>query len=203
MKHLLNLVFLVFALSSQAQDIHLALSGNYGIVAYNQGNSDLITPFGGNLTFELEILQKRASIGVDADWIFFKPVAAVALPFSNPGIPQPYSIKNHQLNFRPTFRYYFKNAYEGLYVGVFGAYSYQTITTSGYPTGSGYSEVARDPQDRVWSGGGLTYGYRFKLVDKLLASVYGSHQFGWEFDKTQKQPTQQIHQIGLGLGWVF
>jgi hypothetical protein len=44
MKHLLYPAFLAFALSAQAQDIYLALSGNYGIVAYNQGNSDLATP---------------------------------------------------------------------------------------------------------------------------------------------------------------
>jgi hypothetical protein len=140
---------------------------------------------------------------LDADWIFFKPEAALALHFLNPGTPQLYSVHTRQLNFRPTFRYYFKNACKGLYVGVFGAYSCQTITTSGYPTDPGYSEVERDPQDRVWYGGGLTYGYRIKVADKLLASVYGSHQFGWEFGLAQKQPTRQIHQIGLGLGWLF
>ncbi len=99
------------------------------------------------------------------------------------------------------FRYYFEEAFKGLYVGVFPSYSYLTITTSGYPQENQYSpSVFTDPSDQAALGAGGTYGYRFKLNNRFRINAFGSHQLFWHQTPDYKQ---QLHQFGIGLSYRF
>jgi len=199
--------FLMVLISSNltAQNTQLSLSGTIGIV-----KTDYVEYFlddqqfkavGTSLGLELNI-GKRLTLGGDVDWQRFESEAAIAEPYPPLSlIPVIYNVERHQFNIRPTLRYYFKEAFRGLYVGVYGTYSYLTITTSGHPANYQYStDYPADPSDDFGGGGGLTYGYRLKLTSALRVSAFGSHQLFWN-DSPKYQ--QQDHQLGLGLNWAF
>ena len=197
------ILLLAFCTSKiSAQNIHLSLSGTYGNVHDDHESKDF-RAIGQALGFEAKI-SRRFTLGADLDWQRLKSELAIASPYSQLlGLPSlDYSIDRHQINVRPTVRYYFKSPFKGFYVGAFGNYSYLTIETSNYPQDPGYlPDLYTDPSDDFYYGGGLTYGFRLKLTGSLYASAYGSHQFSR--NSTYKGRDQQDHQFGLGLNWVF
>jgi len=188
-----------------AQNSQLSLSGTYGIIGI-QHNEEFrpdrsFKAVGTALGLELKF-GKRITLGGAVDWQRLESESAVATPYLLSGLsPVIYTVERHQFNIRPTIRYYFKEVYQGLYVGLFGTYTYLTITTSEYPESNQYNrDYSADPTDDFGLGGGLTYGYRFKLTSALRASAFGSHQLFW--NDTPKY-LQQDHQFGLGLDWAF
>jgi hypothetical protein len=182
--------------------VQLSLSGTYGLIANKKQPDVSFNALGTSLGMELQ-LKKKFSLGVDVDWQRLESEPAIAEPFPQSGLPVAlYTIERHQFNIRPTFRYYFKEAYQGFYVGAFFTYSYLTITTSDFPTVEPNHYFAlSDPSDDFGSGAGLTYGFRLKLTPALRASAFGSHQLF--LDALDKEKKQQDHQFGLGLNWVF
>jgi hypothetical protein len=197
------ILLLAFCASGiSAQKVQLSLSGNYGNVHDDYESKDF-RALGVALGLELKV-SRHFTLGGDLDWQRFESELAIASPYSQVlGLPSlAYSIDRHQINVRPTLRYYFKRAFKGLYVGAFGNYSYLTIGTSDYPQDPGYlPDLYTDPSDDFYYGAGLTYGFRLKLTGSLYASAYGSHQFSR--NSTYKGRDQQDHQFGLGLNWVF
>lgn len=183
-------------------NVQLSISGTYGLIV-NQKYPDLrYEALGTSLGMELRI-KKNLSLGLDVDWQSLESEPAIAEPFPQSGLPVAfYTIERHQFNIRPTFRYYFKEAFQGLYAGAFFTYSYLTITTADFPENkpNNYFAVA-DPSDDFGAGAGLTYGFRLKLTPALRASAFGSHQLF--LDSFDKEKQQQDHQFGLGLNWVF
>lgn len=190
-----------------AQNVQLSLSGTYGVLLTDYRGEHKLNPdtefkaFGTSLGLEIK-LKKHFTIGGDVDWQRFESEPAIAEPLPQLGLPiVPYSIERHQFNIRPTFRYYFKEAFRGLYVGAFGTYSYLTIKTADYPEDANYfPDLYSDPSDDFGLGGGLTYGYRLKLTSKLQVTAFGSHQLFWN---SIPEYMQQDHQFGLGLNWLF
>ena len=199
--------FLMVLITSKlaAQNFQVSLSGTYGVVRNNYVEDFRVDQqfkaVGTSLGLELNV-GKHFTLGGDIDWQRFESEPAIAEPYLFSGLtPVAYTVERHQFNIRPTLRYHFKSVFRGLYVGIFCTYSYLTTTTSGHPGTSNYSvDYTADPSDDFGLGGGLTYGYRFKLTSALRVSAFGSHQMFWndipEFG-------QQDHQFGLGLNWVF
>lgn len=193
---------LTFQQAAFTQSILLSLSGGYGALkeahytnAYEQTSNSVSVQLG------LEAkLSRRFSIGACLDWQFLEPELDIALPILStyPDPPVSYSINRHQVNARCGIHYYFSEAFRGLYLGAFGALAYQTVTTQDYPTGSHYYSAYKDPNDHGYLGGGVTYGYRFKITPKFRLSASGTHQLS---DGTLF--TQLNHRWGLGIDWVF
>ncbi|MDO8365613.1 MAG: DUF3575 domain-containing protein [Saprospiraceae bacterium] len=201
-----SIAFLMVLMTSKsaAQHSQLSLSGTYGIIGINHKEEfrpdKQFDAIGAALGLELKF-GKHITLGGDVDWQRFDSEPAVALSYINPGFPLPYHINRHQFNIRPTIRYYLKDAFHGLFIGLFGNYSYLTITTSDYPQNLSYlPEIYSDPSDGYGIGGGLTYGYRLKLSSALQVSAFGSHQLFW---RQSPDYMQQNHQLGLGLNWAF
>jgi hypothetical protein len=71
------------------------------------------------------------------------------------------------------------------------------LSQSGYPDDGAYPENPNDLVDHFYRGGGLTYGYRFKLSEVLGAHTFLMHQMLWDNDNPDLR--QQNHQVGLGL----
>ncbi|MBC7776188.1 MAG: DUF3575 domain-containing protein [Phycisphaerae bacterium] len=188
-----------------AQSTQLSLSGTYGIVGIDyqsEYNPDKeFKAIGTSLGLELKF-GNHFTLGGDVDWQRLESELAIAEPLTSPNLPDLiYSIDRHQFNIRPTFRYYFKEAFRGLYVGAFGTYSYLTVKTSDYPKDSKYfPDLYSDPSDDFGLGGGLTYGFRYKLTSTLQVSAFGSHQLFWN---DIPEFRQQDHQFGLGLNWTL
>jgi len=197
------ILLLAFCTSNiSAQKVQLSLSVTYGNVHDDYESKDF-RAIGQALGFEAK-LSRHFTLGGDLDWQRLKSEFAIASPYSQVlGLPSlAYSIDRHQINVRPTVRYYFKRAFKGIYVGAFGNYSYLTIETSNYPQDPGYlPDLYTDPSDDFYYGAGLTYGFRLKLIGSLYASAFGSHQFSR--NSTYKGRDQQDHQFGLGLNCVF
>lgn len=196
--------FLMLLITSKlaAQNTQLSLSGTYGVVLDQFQNQDF-NAIGLSLGVESKIA-KRFSIGVDIDWQRLESELAIAEPYSGffnlPNVA--YTINRHQFNFRPTFKYYFKRAFKGFYVGAFGTYSLLSVNTSGYPKEPEYLPQAfSNPAEDFFLGAGLTYGFSLKLTKSLSASAFGSHQLAWETGFEERK--QQNHQFGLGLNWTF
>ena len=134
-----------------SQNTLLSLSGTYGIVINDHRPDISFNAIGTSLGLE-DRYKKHFTVGGDIDWQRFESEPAIALPLTDPSLsPVIYSIDRHQFNIRPTIRYYFKEAFQGLYVGVFGTYSYLTVKTSDYPQNSSYlPSIYTDPPDDFW-----------------------------------------------------
>ena len=189
----------------EAQNTQISLSSTYGIIGINYREDFIVDKVfravGTSLGLEIKF-GKHFTAGGDIDWQRFESEPSIPVSSISSNLPNLiYAIDRKQFNIRPTLRYYFKETFQGLYVGVFGTYSYLTVATSDYPKAPSYlSDIYRDPSDHFGMGGGLTYGYRLKLTSALKASAFGSHQLLWN-DTPKYQ--QQDHQWGLGLNWVF
>ena len=190
---------------SAAQTTQISLSGTYGLAGIDYrsdyNNDKEFKAFGVALGLEIKA-GKHLTIGGDVDWQRFESEIALAVPLTSPNLPdQIYAIDRHQFNIRPTLRYYFNEAFKGFYLGIFGNYSYLTVKTSDFPEDPQYfPDLYLDPSDDFGAGGGITYGYRYKLTSALQISAFGSHQIYWSETPDFRQ---QDHQFGLGLNWTL
>jgi hypothetical protein len=199
MKHLFPALFFLLFGSVCSGQIIVQAGGTYGFL-YETGSGKLHRNPGTFLGFDLGFW-RHWSIGGVAEWQFFEPQLLLAYPKPTAFTTEaPYSVVRHQVSIRPTLRVYLFEPTRGPYVGGFGSYVYQTIKTNDYPTSDLYSQAQADPTDRLLTGTGLLYGYRFKIKPHLLLDLSGSHQFA---KQSTPEYDQQNHQFALGLGWSF
>lgn len=197
------LAFLSFLMTANlaAQKNQLSLSGTIGNANGGYNPNSKYYYFGTALGYEAT-LSKHFTVGLDVDWQRFGSESEIAEPLTASGQPLvPYYVLQHQINLRPTVRFYLNQAFRGLYVGVFGAYSYLTIKTSGYPENASYlPDIYTDPSDHSGGGFGVTYGYRLKINPSVRITLFGSHQL---VSNQIPDYEQGNNQLGLGLNWLF
>lgn len=191
------------ALTVSAQIKQLSLSGTYAPIINTINITEInYKAFGVSIEYEYKS-RKHLSFGMEVDWqkynsqtVFVKPYQA-----SNHLLIR-YAIERYQVNIRPIFRYYWKEGFQGVYVGVFGAYSALITRPKESPNVIGYPKRMHKSPYNSAGGCGLTYGYRFKLTPSLKLSAFVNHQFVFN-DIYDDNGAHQDHQFGLGLNWLL
>lgn len=192
-------VFLLRVLSICSQQSLITASGTYGIVK-NVSPERSFDKMVAGLQLGLEYpFKKRFSFGGDLAWQSVDSYSATVKPVS-PASGRPevgFVVKNNQISARIYARYYPQRTLNGFYLGLFTTFTAQMLSSSGYPDDGAYPEKPDDLVDHYYRGGGLTYGYRFKLSKSLGAHTFLMHQMLWDNDNPDFR--QQNHQVGLGL----
>ncbi len=194
---------LLSASNLAAQIRQISLSGTYAPVINTINATEInYTAVGASIEYEYKS-RKHVSFGMEVDWQRYKPeiVYVHAYQPSNLVLIN-YSIERYQLNLRPIFRYYWKEDFQGLYVGGFGVYSSLTTTPKESPMVSGYPSRTIDYAYKSAAGFGLTSGYRFKLTPSLKLSAFGNYQVVFS-DIYDDDGAHEDLQFGLGLNWMF
>lgn len=145
-------------------------------------------------------LARHLTIGAEFDKVFLEPELAVTEPISQLSQLPPvlYSIHRKQLNVQAVYRYYFIESFRGPFAGIFASVGTQKQSTQDYPMTSGYYPEAYVIDDLLYWGGGVTYGWRFKVLPALRISATGSHHF-----MAESKIKQVVNQFGIGLNFIL
>lgn len=194
-------LFQALTLSSQIRQ--LSLSGTYAPII-NTINITEINYTASGLSLEYEYKsRKHFSFGIEVDWQKYTVEKVYLTPYqiSDPLLIQ-FNIRRNQFNLRPVFRYYWKENFDGFYIGVAAVYSILMARPEESPKVKGYSTHYTEIAYKSAAGTGLTYGYRFKLTPVLRLSAFGTHQVVFS-DIYDDNGAHQDHLFGLGLNWTF
>jgi hypothetical protein len=186
-----------------AQSRQISVSGTYA-PTINTINATEVNYTALGLSGEYEYKsRKHFSFGVELDWQKYTPEIVYVEPYqsTNP-FSLNYTIHRYQVNLRPIFRFYWKEDFQGLYVGAFGAYSRTITLPKESPKFPGFPSRTIDYAYKSAAGFGITYGYRFKLTSSLRLSILGNHQLVFS-DIYDDDGAHQDHQFGLGLNWFW
>ncbi|MBC7776187.1 MAG: DUF3575 domain-containing protein [Phycisphaerae bacterium] len=187
----------------QAQIKQVSLSGTFAPIINTINITEInYNALGASIEYEYKS-RKHVSFGMELDWQKYhsENVYVKSHQTSNLVLIQ-YSIKRYQLNLRPIFRYYWKEDFQGFFVGAFGVFSYLTAKPKEGPMVSSYPSRTSETAYNSGAGFGLTYGYRFKLTPSLKLSAFANNQLVFS-DLYDDNSAHQDHQVGLGLNWAF
>lgn len=202
--YLVAVLFLISSVVLNAQIRQLSISGTFAPVI-NTINVTEINYRAFGVSGEFEYKSKRhMSFGMELDWQRYTPEIVQEEPYQHASnfLTLEYTIYRYQVNLRPMFRYYWKDDFQGFYVGAFGAFSFLSTTPKERIDVPGYPNSAIDKAYNSAAGMGLTYGYRFKLSPAFRVSAFGNHQVVLS-ELYDDESAHQDHQWGLGLNWVF
>ena len=194
----------LFSAKTGAQNAMFSLNANVGHVG-SGGDISWTRPSWGTSQSAEVPFGKKWSFGIDLDWQFVNSHKVVSCgTWPNDICTGPvFTIYSHQFNVRPTVRYYFRKTLTGFYVGAYPSFGYLTVKTKNYPADDlGYIlPVPKDPADDFGVGGGISYGYRWKLKKSLQVSVFASHQYLRMQNSLYKD--QYDSELSLGINWLF
>lgn len=186
-----------------AQSRQISVTGTYAPIISTINATEInYTAFGVSGEYEYKS-RKHWSFGVELDWQKYTPEIVHARPIQPTSSSLKYTINRYQVNLRPIFRYYWKEDFQGFYVGAFGVYARTITLPKESPEFPGFpSRSIDDAAYQSAAGFGVTYGYRFKLTPSLRLSVLSNHQLVFS-DLYDDDSAHQDHQFGLGLNWFW
>lgn len=196
------LLMFCFVSNLNAQNRQLSVTGTYAPVI-NTINATEVNYSALGVSGEYEYKSRRhLSFGVEVDWQKYTPETVHAWPIQPTTSSLTYTINRYQVNLRPIFRYYWKEDFEGLYLGAFGVYARTITLPKESPEFPSFPSRTIENYYKSAAGLGITYGYRFALTPALRLSALGNHQvvFSALWDDNS---AHQDHQFGLGLHWVW